>query len=121
MAVKVDMEVNVGILFGLESQVTELVEIIKSFVNKMKELVMTIKNENSCVWYGIAFLRGHGGTFQPLREMRHFPKYSLVNRDAEGFDSPPSHQNKYALVFHSKTTDGQLREPLFSALVVHRL
>ena len=115
------MEVNVGISFGLDSQVTELVEIIKSCVNKSKEIVMKIRNYNSCVWYGMAFLRGHGGTFQPLREIKHFPKYSLVNRNAEGFDSPPSHQNEYALVLRNKTTDGQLKEPLFSALVVHRL
>jgi len=65
------MEINADISFGLESQVTELVETIKDGVNKAKELVMKISDVKSCVWCGMAFLRGHGGTFQPLREMVH--------------------------------------------------
>ena len=69
MTINVSMEINADISFGLESQVTELVETIKDGVNKAKELVMKISNVKSCVWCGMAFLRGHGGTFQPLREM----------------------------------------------------
>lgn len=92
------MEVNVDISFGLESQVTELIETIKSGVNQLKELAMKITNVNSCVWCGVAFLRGHGGTFQPLREMRLYQKYLLASRNVEGFESPPSHHIFNAVV-----------------------
>lgn len=91
MAINVSMEVNVDISFGLESQVTELIETFKFGVNKLKELAMKITNVNSCVWCGVAFLRGHGGTFQPLREMRLYQKYLLANRNVERFESSPSH------------------------------
>lgn len=87
------MEVNVDISFGLESQVTELIDTVKLGVVKLKELAMKITNVNSCVWCGVAFLRGHGGTFQPLREMRRYQKYLLVNRNVERFESSPSHQS----------------------------
>lgn len=89
------MAVNVDISFGLESQVTELIETIKTGVMKAKELAMKITNVNSCVWCGVAFLRGHGGTFQSLREMRHFLKYLLATKNVEGFESPPSYQIFY--------------------------
>jgi hypothetical protein len=69
LAVNVNMEINADISFGLESQVTELIETINVGVKKAKELVMKISDVKSCVWCGMAFLRGHGGTFQPLREM----------------------------------------------------
>ena len=91
LAVNVNMEVNIDISFGLESQVTELIETVKSGVKNVKELVMKITNVNSCVWCGVAFLRGHGGTFQPKREMQYFLKYLLADRNVEGFESPPSH------------------------------
>lgn len=67
-----NVEINTDISFGLEYQVTELIETIKDGVNKAKELIMKILNVKSCVWCGVAFLRGHGGTFQPLREMVYF-------------------------------------------------
>jgi hypothetical protein len=60
------MEITADILFGLEYQVTELIETIKDSINKTKELVMKSTNVKSYVWCGVAFLRGHGGTFQPL-------------------------------------------------------
>lgn len=75
LAVNVNVEVNVDISFGLESQVTELIETIKTGVKKLKELAMKITNVKSCIWCGVAFLRGHGGTFQPLREMRYYQKH----------------------------------------------
>lgn len=86
------MEVNIDISFGLESQVTKLIETVISGVKNLKELVMTIANVDSCVWCGVAFLRGHGGAFQPLREMQYFLKCLLANRNVEGFESSPSHQ-----------------------------
>lgn len=86
------MEVNVDISFGLESQVTELIETVKSGVKNVKELVMKITNVNSYAWCGVAFLRGHGGTLQPLREMQHFPRYLQASRNVERFESSPSHQ-----------------------------
>jgi hypothetical protein len=69
LAINVNMEINADISFGLESQVTELIETINDGVKKAKELVMKISNVKSSVWCGMAFLRGHGGTFQPKREM----------------------------------------------------
>ncbi len=74
LAINVNIEVNTDISFGLESQVTELIQTINNGVKKAKELVMNTLNVKSCVWCGVAFLRGHGGTFQPLREMMHFLK-----------------------------------------------
>lgn len=86
------MEINADISFGLESQVTELIETIEDGVNKAKELVMKITNVKSYVWCGVAFLRGHGGTFQPLREMVYLLKYLHASRNVERFKSSPSHQ-----------------------------
>ncbi len=86
------MGANIDISFGLESQVTELIETINNGVNQCKELVMNTSFVNSCVWCGVAFLRGHGGTFQPSREMRYWLKCLLVGRNVEGFEPPPSHQ-----------------------------
>jgi hypothetical protein len=59
------MEINADISFGLESQVTELVETIKDGVNKAKELVMKISDVKSSVWCGVAFLRGQVGNSNP--------------------------------------------------------
>ena len=70
---------------------TKLVENCKHGLNKLKELVMKDTNVNSCVWCGVAFLRGHGGTFQPIREMRSCQMNLRANRDVEGFDTSPSH------------------------------
>ena len=88
--------IGCDISFGLESQVAELIETVNSGVEKAKELVMNIANVSSCVWCGMAFLRGHGGTFQPLREVRALLKHSLASRNVEGFESPPSHQQELA-------------------------
>lgn len=115
LAVNVNMEVNVDISFGLESQVIELIEAIKFGVNQLKELAMKITNVNSCVWCGVAFLRGYGGTFQPLREMRLYQKYLLVNRNVEGFESPPSHHIFNAIV--AGTAYAKLRQPQSKTLV----
>ena len=76
---------------------TELIKAVISGVDKLRELVMKIANVNSSVWCGVAFLRGHGGTFQPIREMRFSQRYLHVNRDVEWFESTPSHQFKKGL------------------------
>lgn len=89
MAVNVNVEANINISFGLESQATELVKTMISGLDKLEELVLKIANVNSSVWCGVAFLRGHGGTFQPIREMR-----LSQSRDVEWFESAPSHQFK---------------------------
>jgi len=73
LAVNVSTEVNIDISFGLDCQVTELIETVNSGLKNVKELAMRITNVNSYVWCGVAFLRGHGGTLQPLREMQYFP------------------------------------------------
>jgi hypothetical protein len=40
LTVQVDIDVDVGISFGLESQMTELTETIKTGIKKVKEFVM---------------------------------------------------------------------------------
>ena len=91
-AVNASASVGRDILFGWESQVAELIETICSGVEKAKGLVMKVSNVDSCVWYGVAFLRGHGGIFQSSQEMRALLMCLLVGRDEERFKSSPSHQ-----------------------------
>lgn len=55
LEVRANIELNVSILFGLEVN-------IKAFINFLAEVFM--KNSFvflSCVWCGVAFLRGLGG------------------------------------------------------------
>jgi len=62
LATGVDIEVTVSILFGLEIWVFATVQ-------SVKEVLMENSFVKSCVWCGVAFLRGHGGTFQSRREI----------------------------------------------------
>lgn len=60
---KVGIEVNMSILFGLEVN-------IKTVVNTFVEVFM--KNSfvlSTCVWCGVAFLRAELGHFQSRREI----------------------------------------------------
>lgn len=66
LTVQVDIEVDVDISFGLESQVTKLTETIKTGIKKVKEFVMKRSFVKTCVWCGVAFLQGHGETL-PIR------------------------------------------------------
>ena len=60
LAIKVKIEITVSILFGLE---------VWAFVaiNLVKEVLMKNSFVESCVWCGVAFLRGQVGHFQSKR------------------------------------------------------
>ena len=62
MTVQVNIDVDVDISFGLESQMTELTETIKTGIKKVKEFVMKTSIVKTCVCFGVAFLQGHGET-----------------------------------------------------------
>ena len=66
MTVQVNIEVDVDILFGLESQMTELTETIKTGIEIVKEFDMYNSIVNICVWLGVTVLQGHGETL-PIR------------------------------------------------------
>ncbi len=53
LALKVSIQVNVSVLFGLE---------VGAFAAFAKEVLMINSFVESCVWCGVAFLRGHSGT-----------------------------------------------------------
>ena len=92
LTVQVDIDVDVGISFGLESQMTELTETIKTGIKKVKEFVMKIAFVNTCVWCGVAFLQGHGET--PSIRTRAISMHRfiyLVRRSVERFESFPLH------------------------------
>jgi len=57
LAIKVDIEITVSILFGLEFWAF-------AAINFVKEVLMSNSFVQSSVWCGVAFLRGHSGTFQ---------------------------------------------------------
>jgi hypothetical protein len=59
---QVNIEVYVGISFGLELHMTELTETINIGIKKVKEFAMNESFVNTCVWCGVAFLQGHGET-----------------------------------------------------------
>ena len=82
---KLNIEVSVSILFGLEVLAFDVVTFAK-------EVFMNNSFVNSCVWCGMAFLRGHGGAFQSKREIKHLLIYSVAKRNVEEFESSPSHQ-----------------------------
>lgn len=72
LEVKANIELNVSILFGLEVN-------IKVFINFIAEVFM--KNSFvflSCVWCGVAFLRGLGGHFQSRREINVAERFCLI-------------------------------------------
>lgn len=81
---KLNIEVSVSILFGLEVLAFDV-------INFTKEVFMNNSFVNSCVWCGMAFLRGHGGAFQSKREIKYLFSYSVAKRNVEEFESPPSH------------------------------
>jgi len=58
-------EVSASILFGLGL-------VVSNAVNAAKEVIMINAIVNSCAWCGVAFLRGHGGTFQSIREISNY-------------------------------------------------
>ncbi len=92
MTVQVDIDVDVGISFGLESQMTELTETIKTGIKKVKEFVMKIAFVNTCVWCGVAFLQGHGETLSiRARAISMHGFIYLVRRNVERFESFPLH------------------------------
>ena len=59
LGLRISIEANVEILFGLGVRASEI-------INLIKEVSMNNSIVNSCVWCGVAFLRGHGGTL-PIR------------------------------------------------------
>lgn len=59
LAIKVNLEVTVSILFGLEVWASATLKCVM-------EVLMKDSFVKSCVWCGVAFLRGHSGTL-PIR------------------------------------------------------
>ncbi len=67
LELRVNIEVNVEILFGLEAWVFAM-------INTITENIMNNSIVNSCVWCGVAFLRGHGGTLPIQMRDYHLPR-----------------------------------------------
>lgn len=55
LAIEVDIEITVSILFGLEIWAFAAIQLVK-------EVLMNNSIVLSCVWCGVAFLRGQSGT-----------------------------------------------------------
>lgn len=71
LELRVSIEVNVEILFGLVVMVFAMIHIIT-------EVTMDNPIVNSCVWCGVAFLRGHGGTLPIQMRDGHLQRYLSV-------------------------------------------
>ncbi len=72
LGLRVSIEANVEILFGLGVWASGTL----SFV---KEVAMNNSFVNSCVWCGVTFLRGHGGTLPIQVGDRLLYKYLSVS------------------------------------------
>lgn len=83
--IQVNIEETVSVLFGLEVWVFASLQV-------MKEMLMENSFVTSCVWCGVAFLRGHGGTLPIQPRGYQLRNIYPAKRSAEGFESPASHQ-----------------------------
>ena len=71
LELRVSIKVNVEILFGLGALAFAIIKI-------NKEVIMNNSIVNSCVWCGVAFLRGHGGTLPIQMRDGHLQRYLPV-------------------------------------------
>jgi len=92
LAIEVNIEVTVSILFGLEVWVFATLQFVKG-------VLMENSFVKSCVWCGVAFLRGHGGTLPIQTRDYQLPSICLARRNVERFESSPSHQFHAAEVY----------------------
>lgn len=92
LAIGVNIEVTVSILFGLEIWVFATLQIVKG-------VLMENSFVKSCVWCGVAFLRGHGGTLPIQTRDYQLPSICPARRNVERFESSPSHQFHAAELF----------------------
>jgi len=92
LAIGVNIEVTVSILFGLEVWVFATLQFVKG-------VLMENSFVKSCVWCGVAFLRGHGGTLPIQTRDYQIPSICPARRNVERFESSPSHQFHAAVVF----------------------
>lgn len=92
MVKRVDIELTVSILFGLEAWVFATLQFVKG-------VLMENSFEKSCVWCGVAFLRGHGGTLPNQARDYQLSSICPARRNVERFESSPSPQRHAAEVF----------------------
>lgn len=85
LAIRINIEVTVSILFGLEVWVFATLRFVK-------EVLMENPFVKSCVWCGVAFLRGHGGTLPIQTRGYQLPNSYPAERNVERFESSSSHQ-----------------------------
>jgi hypothetical protein len=71
LELRVSIDVHVEILFGLGVWAFAMIHIIT-------EVTMNNSIVNSCVWCGVAFLRGHGGTLPIQMRDGHLQSYLPV-------------------------------------------
>ena len=71
LGLRVNIDVHVEILFGLGVWAFAMINIIT-------ENIMNNSIVNSCVWCGVAFLRGHGGTLPSQMRDWHMLRYLPV-------------------------------------------
>lgn len=81
LGLRVSIEANVEILFGLGVWASGLLQV-------MKEVAMNSSFVNSCVWCGVAFLRGHGGTLPIQMRERHLWKNLSVPGETKRGSNP---------------------------------
>lgn len=85
LAIRINIEVTVSILFGLEVWVFATLRFVK-------EVLMENPFVKSCVWCWVAFLRGHGGTLPIQTRGYQLPNIYPAERNVERFESSSSHQ-----------------------------
>jgi len=81
LELKVNIKVHVEVLFGLGVWAFAMINIIK-------ESIMNNSIVNSCVWCGVAFLRGHGGTLSIQTRDWHLLRYLPIPGETQKGSSP---------------------------------